>query len=106
MGKLSIDIIGCGDFGGEIGEWLNTLSQYEILSVCDLSEERAQALASKLGVPAFTSFEECLAKSPAMAVALFTPNNLHCPMALKAAQWESTSFVKNPWPSRWKNAMT
>ena len=96
IGKLSIDIIGCGDFGGEIGEWLNTLPQYEIRSVCDVSEDRAQALGRKLGVPVFTSFEECLAQSPAIAVALFTPNNLHCPMALKAARAGKHIFCEKP----------
>lgn len=94
--KLSIDVIGCGDFGAEMSELISSFPQYEIHSVCDVSEDRAQAMGKKFGVPAFTSYEECLAQSHARAVALFTPNNLHCPMALMAARAGKHIFCEKP----------
>src|SRR5262245_48809477 len=96
MKTLSVDIVGCGDFGTYVAELLNTLPRYEISSVCDADLGKAQELGKKLGVPAFGFFEECLGRSQAAAVALFTPNHLHSTMAVEAARHGKHVFCEKP----------
>ncbi len=96
MNQLSIAVVGCGSFGRQMGEFLGTLPRFRITAVCDVDSEKALALGKKLSTPAFTSFEVCLEEGRAEAIALFTPNHLHAPMAIAAARAGKHIFCEKP----------
>ena len=93
---LSIAVAGCGSFGKQMADFLGTLPGFRISAVCDVDSEKALALGKKLNVPAHTCFERCLEESRAEAVALFTPNHLHAPMAIAAAGAGKHIFCEKP----------
>ena len=96
MKKLSLAVIGCGDFGQQMLEFLNTLPAFKISAVCDPDSQKSMALGKTFGVPSFKSFEQCLKETDASAVALFTPNHLHAPMAISAAKSGKHIFCEKP----------
>src|SRR5262249_53551061 len=96
MEKVSIAIVGCGSFGSYLSGILKNMPQYHVVAVCDTVEESATRLGKELGVPAFVSFEWCLREAPARAVALLTPNHLHAPQAIAAAQAGKHVFCEKP----------
>ena len=94
--EVSIAVAGCGSFGRQMVDLLETLPGFRISAVCDVDSEKAQALGKKLGVSVHSCFERCLEESPAQAVALFTPNHLHAPMAIAAAESGKHIFCEKP----------
>ena len=96
MEKVSLAIVGCGSFGSYLSGILKNMPQYHIVAVCDPIEESVTRLGKELGVPAFVSFEQCLSKAPAKAVALLTPNHLHATQAIAAAQAGKHIFCEKP----------
>ena len=96
MDSLSIAIVGCGSFGQHMADLMARLACLKVAAVCDPDEEKSQPLAQSLGVPAYASFRRCLEESRAAAVALFTPNHLHAPMAIAAAEAGKHVFCEKP----------
>ena len=96
MDSLSIAVVGCGSFGRQMADLLGTLPGFRIGAVCDPDAEKSLPLGRGLGVPAYTSFQRCLAESRAAVVALFTPNHLHAPMAIAAAEAGKHIFCEKP----------
>lgn len=96
MSTVSIAIVGCGSFGRQMADLMARLGCLKIAAVCDPDEEKSLPLAQRLGVPAHASFRRCLEESRAAAVALFTPNHLHAPMAIAAAEAGKHIFCEKP----------
>ena len=96
MSTVSIAIVGCGSFGQHMADLMARLGSLKIAAVCDPDEEKSLPLARALGVPAHASFRRCLEESRAAAVALFTPNHLHAPMAIAAAEAGKHIFCEKP----------
>lgn len=96
MKSLSIAIAGCGSFGRHMADLLERLPCLKTTAVCDPDAEKSQPLARELGVPSFASFQRCLEESGASSVALFTPNHLHAPMAIAAAEAGKHIFCEKP----------
>ncbi len=96
MDSLSIATVGCGSFGRHMADLLERLPGLNITAVCDPDAEKSLPLARELGVPAYASFQRCLEESEATSVALFTPNHLHAPMAIAAAEAGKHIFCEKP----------
>lgn len=85
MGTLKVGVIGCGS----IAQYRH-LPEYalnpnvELVAVCDIAKERAEEVAEKYGVKAFTSYEELLQSGGVDAVSVCTPNYLHAPISIAA----------------------
>jgi predicted dehydrogenase len=63
----------------------NNRAHYQVLAVCDLNEERLNAVANEFSVERRTmSFEELLAMPDIDIVDICTPPSLHVPMAIAA----------------------
>ncbi len=72
--RIPIGIVGL-NFGHHIIESLQTRPEcrdFEIVAVCDLDAAKAQKMAQKLGVRAFSNFEEFLSAPGIETVGLFT----------------------------------
>jgi predicted dehydrogenase len=85
MAKLKIGVIGCGSIGKHrhLPEYANNKC-VEIVAVCDIIKDRAEAIADQYSAKAYTDFEELLADPTIDAVSVCTPNYLHAPISIAA----------------------
>ncbi|MEH7254009.1 Gfo/Idh/MocA family oxidoreductase [Neobacillus niacini] len=85
MEKLRVAVIGCGSIAQHrhLPEYQSN-KNVELIAVCDINEERAQAVAEKYGVKAYTNYEELLSSGSVDAVSVCTPNYLHAPISIAA----------------------
>ena len=83
---MRFGLIGCGNFGVELGKYL--LEVGEIVAVCDVLRERAEATANTLGLEAavYTDFQELIDQQSLDAVAITAANFVHCQVACAAAR--------------------
>jgi UDP-N-acetylglucosamine 3-dehydrogenase len=85
MEKLRVAVIGCGSIAQHrhLPEYKSN-KNVEIVAVCDINEERTQAVAEKYGVKAYTNYEELISSDSVDAVSVCTPNYLHAPISIAA----------------------
>lgn len=85
MEKLRVGVIGCGSIAQHrhLPEYKSN-KNVEIVAVCDINEERAQAIAEKYDVKAYTNYEELISSGLVDAVSVCTPNYLHAPISIAA----------------------
>jgi len=84
MAHVTWLLIGAGDIATRrVGPALITAANSELLAVCDVSRERAAALAEQLGAPTvYDSAATALADCPADAVYIATPQRTHIELSL------------------------
>jgi len=87
MNKVGFGVIGTGLFGENHALAYSRLPDVELVAVCDVNGERAQAVAQKYGARAcYTDYEELLKHSDIQAVSIATPDFAHRDIAVAAAQ--------------------
>lgn len=86
--KIKWGVIGCGGIAARrtIPEFKKMVSNAELVSVMDISAERAQAVAQQFGIPHWCATEKELLKQPVDAVYIATPQNAHCRQVIQAAK--------------------
>lgn len=72
MSKTRCAVVGVGYLGRFHAQKYKALEEAELVGVCDAGFERAQAVASELGVTAFADYKELLGKVDAVTVASTT----------------------------------
>jgi predicted dehydrogenase len=98
--KIKIGVIGCGVAATR--DVLPNLIQpdmarrgIELVAVCDNLESRAKETMRTFGAKeAYVDYREMLAKSDINAVAIFTPINLHYPIAMASVQAGKHVYVQ------------
>jgi len=85
MAKLKVGVIGCGSIAQHrhLPEY-QWNEQVELVAVCDINEERANQVAEKYQVKAYTDFNKLLENKEIEAVSVCTPNYLHAPISIAA----------------------
>ena len=61
-------VVGMGGIGNTHADCIKNDPYAELVAVCDLNHERADASAERLGVPAFYSLKDMLAAHPEIEV--------------------------------------
>lgn len=86
--KLKWGVIGCGGIAARrtIPEFKKMVANAELVSVMDISAQRAQAVAQQFGIPHWCATERELLKQPVDAVYVATPPNVHCRQVVQAAK--------------------
>ena len=84
MKKLKIGIIGCGRISVMHLVSASMLEEAELVACCDIRRERADAVAEKYGIRAYTSYEEMLESETLDAVHICLPHDLHTKVACYA----------------------
>jgi predicted dehydrogenase len=86
--KIKWGIIGCGGIAARrtIPEFRKMVSNAELVSVMDISAERAKAVAQQFGIPHWCATEKELLKQPVDAVYIATPQNAHAVQVIQAAK--------------------
>ncbi len=94
--KMRFAIIGCGRIAPKHAESIVALEEAELVAVCDIVPERAQAFADKYGAKPYTSYEEMLAKEEIDVVTIATESDLHAPIGITCAKAGKHVMVEKP----------
>ena len=77
MKKLTLAVVGCGEFARCFVPLFKAHPHVEKVYVCDLVRSKAEDYSAKFGVEVMESFEEVLRSKEISAVAVFTDRHLH-----------------------------
>ena len=94
--KMRFAVIGCGRIAPKHAESIVALEEAELVAVCDIVPEKAQAFADKYGAKPYTSYEEMLANEDLDVVTIATESNLHAPIGIAAARAGKHVMVEKP----------
>ncbi len=83
MSALKFSLIGCGRIASRHARILASIPQAQLVAVCDLYPEKAQALGQEFGVPWYTNFQEMLEKEETDVVDILIPSGIHGKVALE-----------------------
>ena len=81
-----IALVGCGRISKNHIDAIERVDGLELVAACDVSEDRARALAEPRGIPWYTSYEKMLAEVPAEIVTIATPSGYHPAQGVLAAK--------------------
>ncbi|CAG7627628.1 1,5-anhydro-D-fructose reductase [Paenibacillus solanacearum] len=97
MSKIKVAVIGCGAIAQRrhIPEY-EANPHVELVAFADPVIERAQKYAEKHGALAFADYRELLKEVKVDAVSVCTPNALHAPVAIAAANAGAHVLVEKP----------
>jgi len=93
---LRIALLGCGTMGKTHAHAYTSLGEAQVVAVCDIRPENAQALASLLGCEAFASYEAMKEKAEYDVLDVCLPTYLHCRYAIDAMQDGKHVFCEKP----------
>src|SRR4051794_27022291 len=93
---LRFGIIGCGVIGPVHAEAISKLPDAELVAVADSSAERAGALASTYGVPAYGDPREMLEREELDVVNVCTPSGMHAQHAIEVMRSGRHTIVEKP----------
>lgn len=94
--KMRFAVVGCGRIAPKHAESIVALEEAELVAVCDIVPEKAQAFADKYGAKPYTSYEEMLAKEDIDVVTIATESDLHAPIGIAAAKAGKHVMVEKP----------
>ena len=94
--KVKLAVIGIGVMGREHVKDVVALPQTELVAVCDVDRERAEATAVAYQVPAYTNYHDLLENTPLDAIIIATPHYEHPPAAIAAFQKGIHVLVEKP----------
>ncbi|HHY25923.1 MAG TPA: Gfo/Idh/MocA family oxidoreductase [Desulfitobacterium dehalogenans] len=94
--KMRFAIIGCGRIAPKHAESIVALEEAELVAVCDIVPEKAQAFADKYGAKPYTSYQEMLEKEELHVVTIATESDLHAPIGITCAKAGKHVMVEKP----------
>ncbi|WP_127583397.1 Gfo/Idh/MocA family protein [Paenibacillus koleovorans] len=97
MNKIKVAVIGCGAIAQRrhIPEYEHN-PNVELIAFCDPVIARAEKYAEKHGAKAYANYQELLQHEKVDAVSVCTPNALHAPVAIAAANAGAHVLVEKP----------
>lgn len=84
MEKFKVAVVGCGNISKTHLPVLKETKSVELIAVCDILPERADACAEKCGCKAYYEFDELISNEKLDCIHICTPHYLHVPMAVNA----------------------
>lgn len=96
--KLRIALVGCGRISVRHSQLLGEgqIEGAELCAVCDKVTDKAQLLADKYGVPAFTDMHEMMRESKPDVVTVLTESGNHARDAIELAPYGAHIVVEKP----------
>lgn len=77
MSKLNFALVGCGRIAKKHIEALTELEGVNLVSVCDIMEERAKEYGEKYNIPFYNNYDEMLQNEEIDVISILTPSGLH-----------------------------
>jgi UDP-N-acetyl-2-amino-2-deoxyglucuronate dehydrogenase len=95
---LRVALVGCGRIAQRHAELLGNgaIEGAELAAVCDVREDRAQALASKYSVPVYTDMHRMMGAESPDAAAILTESGNHARHVLELAGYSRHLIVEKP----------
>ncbi|MDQ8145208.1 MAG: Gfo/Idh/MocA family oxidoreductase [Gemmatimonadota bacterium] len=84
--SFRVALVGCGRISANHFDAIERIEGLELVSVCDVVEERAAEAGRRWGVPFFTQLPQMLAAVPSDVVVVATPSGLHPAHGILAAR--------------------
>lgn len=97
-------IIGCGRIAPKHAESIVAIPEAELVAVCDIVPEKAQAFADKYGAEPYTDYHEMLKRPDIDVVTIATSSGLHAEIGIAAAQAGKHVMVEKPMAMTLKSA--
>lgn len=94
--KLKTGIIGCGKVAGIHAAAFATIQRSAFTAVCDKDEKRAQQLASRYGVKAYTDVTDMVSKEKLDVVSVCTPHPVHKTPTVEALKAGANVLIEKP----------
>jgi len=103
---IRIGLLGCGRIAKRRSDLLggNHVDGAWLIAVCDTVRNRADAIASKFGVPAIYDIDDFLARKDIDAVAVLTPSGMHPVHVIACAKAGKHAIVEKPMALRLQDA--
>ena len=103
---IRFGLLGCGRIAKRHSELLggDHIDGARLVAVCDTVRKRAEAIASKFGVPAIYDIDEFLARQDIDAVAVLTPSGMHPAHVIACARAGKHVVVEKPMALRLQDA--
>ncbi len=97
-GGVKVGIIGCGRVSGHHCRSVIATEGAELIAVCDLVLEKAQAYAKEFGAKAYGNYRQMLDEHPEIdTVAIITPSGMHYEHALEIiTRYRKNVIVEKP----------
>jgi predicted dehydrogenase len=95
---VNVAVIGCGRVAGHHLRSIANVAGGQIVAVCDLQVERAQAYAGQYNVAAFSNYHDMLKSMPEIdVVAIATPSGMHFEHAMDVMRlYKKNILVEKP----------
>jgi UDP-N-acetyl-2-amino-2-deoxyglucuronate dehydrogenase len=94
--KIKFGIIGCGRIGKRHAEKITQNSQAELTAICDLKEVRLHELKALYHASSYFDYGDMLKGADVDVVSICTPNWLHAPMTIDAAEAGKNILCEKP----------
>ena len=107
---VKVAIIGCGRVSGHHCRSIAQTEGAELIAVCDLISEKANAYREQFGAKAYENYHQMLIENPQIdTVAIITPSGMHYEHALDIiSRYQKNIIVEKPTfmkPSQVKEAL-
>jgi predicted dehydrogenase len=106
--NIRVAAVGCGFFAGNhFNAWRDLKPEgAELVAVCDIDGRKAEAAATKFGVPRwYTSFDEMLANEKIDLLDVITRMDTHRMLVEKAIGRKIATIVQKPFAPQWSDAV-
>jgi UDP-N-acetyl-2-amino-2-deoxyglucuronate dehydrogenase len=95
-GAVKFGIIGCGGIGKAHARAITGLPDAELVAVCDIRPERAEAYAAEFGCEAYSDYAAMLGRDDVQVVNVCTPSGLHAEHGIAAAEAGKHVITEKP----------
>lgn len=97
MAKLRVAIIGAGSIAKRHLKTFNANPNADVVCICDMNEDRVQAMAKEFNVPNYcTDYMDILKDETVEAVVIVTPTFTHAPIVLEALKHNKHVLCEKP----------
>jgi predicted dehydrogenase len=104
-GKIKLGIIGAGQIGTHHLEAYAQIAEAEMVAVCDVREEAAQAAAQRFGIPhVYTDYHELLKRDDITSVDVCLHNRLHCSVTVDVLEAGKNAYCEKPMSWTYRDA--
>lgn len=99
--KLKGVLVGAGIFGSFQAQAFSQMPHVDLVGICDLNTKKAQGLADKFNIKeVYSDFEKMLKECDCDFVSIATPDHLHAPLAIAAANAGKHILVEKPFATK------
>ncbi len=105
MNKLKVAVIGCGNISVMHLDSIKAFSDVELVAVCDIKLDRAEAASQKYGGKVYTDHNEMFANEKLDAVHICLPHYLHIPVSIDAFKCGINVLSEKPMSIKYEDAV-